>query len=157
LNILLDLIPFLGIMSLVFGDNIAQASAIQLMSQGQPPPARKLLPAVGAMGFWATTFQKSMGFFNERYKKPKPRTVDKHTYCIRDKTDWLGVYDELEAARQVWTGIGFMRDVKKGMRTVLGRVQLLRQPLNLGSDIEYVSPVFAAIQIIVDVRHPLQV
>ena len=139
-------------MSLVLEGNIAQASAIQPMSQDEPPPARKLLPAVGAMKFWATIFQRSMEFFNERYEEPNPRTVDKRTYCIRDKTDWLGVYDELEAARQVWEGKGFMRDVKKGMRTVLERAQVLRQPINLGSDIKYVSPVFAAIQIIVDVR-----
>jgi hypothetical protein len=128
-----------------------QARATQPMAQGEPPPARKLLPAVGAMQFWAIIFQKSLDNFNERYKEPKPRAIDKHTYCIRDKTDWLGVYDELEAARQVWKGKGFMKDLKRGMRTVLERVQVLRQPVNLGSDIEYVSPVFAAIQIIVDV------
>lgn len=104
------------------------------------------------MKFWATIFQKSMVLFKERYEEPKPRIIDKRTYCIRGKTDWLGVYDELEAARQVWKGKGFMGDVKRGMRAVLERVQVLHQPINLGSDIEFVSPVFAAIQIIVDVR-----
>lgn len=139
-------------MSLVAESNIAQASAIQPMSQGGPPPARKFLPAVGAMKFWVRIFQRSTECFKERYEEPKPRIIDKRTYCIRDKTDWLGVYDELEAARQVWKGKGFMGDVKKSMRAVLEKAQVLRQPIILGSDIEFVSPVFAAIQIIADVR-----
>jgi hypothetical protein len=77
-------------------------------------------------------------------------TIAGDVYDIRDKPGWAAVYDELQRAKTVYDGKG-SRHVKKGLRVFFDKVRVVRPALNLLPDVEYLSPVVGALQVILDV------
>jgi len=118
-----------------------------------PPRAepRQPPPAVAAMRFWDRLFPEAMALFQAEHQAPKRRAVAGDVYDIRDKPDWAAVYDELQRAKTVYDGKGASRHVKKGLRVFFDKVRIVRPALNLLPDVEYLSPVVGALQVVLDV------
>jgi len=119
----------------------------------EPPRSEPRQPpsAVAAMRFWDRLFPEAMALFQAEHPAPKRRAVAGDVYDIRDKPGWAAVYDELQRAKTVYDGKGSSRHVKKGLRVFFDKVRVVRPALNLLPDVEYLSPVVGALQVILDV------
>ncbi|KAF8861121.1 hypothetical protein BDZ45DRAFT_740720 [Acephala macrosclerotiorum] len=128
---------------------LSKSHPIMTASEQLPQP-RKLHPAVEAMRFWTFIFDDSMKKFKELYKEePKRRAQD--GYSIRSKTNWEDIYSQLQKARESYDGMkGFWGRVKKGLRTVADHSDPLQQGLRLVPENQYVSPILAAMEVLVD-------
>lgn len=134
--------------------------------QGHPPPntvgkqsdlhlllARKLPPAIGAMSFWNQILETA----KERHKKDNPKEpdklVEKPEYSIRSKESWDDMHEWLQKARVKFDGTKseFWGRVKKGYRWLADKNSIARQALKVVPDNEYVSPVKAVLEVILDV------
>jgi hypothetical protein len=118
----------------------------------QLPQPRKLLPAVAAMVFWTFIFADSVKKFAEDHPdEPKYRYED--GYSIRGKESWEDIYSELQRARESYDGTkkGFWGRVKRGFRRVADNSDPIKQLVKIIPENEYVSPVLAVLEVLVDV------
>lgn len=104
------------------------------------------------MAFWEAIFLDSMNSFeNDHLKKPKDQPEP--AYSIRGLKSWVNVYSQLQKARECYDGTkkGFWGRVKRGIRNVGDNFDPVQQVVNAIPDNEYVSPVLAIVQILLDV------
>lgn len=117
-----------------------------------PQPA---LLSTETKAFWDNIFTKSMDKFKELYPTvPKRRVKSGTDYKIRDKTTWVDVYTQLQKAREVYDGDkqGLWGRYKKGRRWMVDHSgSIVRQGIKLVPTNDIVSPVLAAVQVLLDV------
>jgi cell division protein YceG involved in septum cleavage len=116
------------------------------------PQARKLQPAVEAMRFWTFIFEDAMKRFMLKYKDEPDHRIKEDDYNIRNKKNWQDIYAQLQKARESYDGQeGFWGRVKKGLRKAADNSDTAKQVIRLVPDNEYVSPVLAVVEVLVDV------
>lgn len=132
---------------------VMQPNSPTKLAVEMPLQGRKLRPAVEAMKFWTHIFEDSMKTFIEKYEKePKHRNKKGYDYSIRRQKNWEDIYAQLQKAREAYDGKkGFWGRVKKGYRQVADQSDTTRQLTKLIPDNEYVSPVLAVVEVLVDV------
>lgn len=73
-------------------------------------------------------------------------------YEIRAKRNWEDIYSQLQKAREAYDGTrGFWGRMKRGSRTVADHSATTKQVVKLVPENEYVSPVLAVVEVLVDV------
>ena len=114
------------------------------------PPPRPMVPAKVPMAFWARIFEPAK---NMLIARPEPKKVSGSTCSIRRETNWEGIYKQLQEAREIYDGtkIGFWGACKRGFRRITDQTDVARQVTKLVPDIEVVSPVLAALEVLLDV------
>jgi hypothetical protein len=88
--------------------------------------------------------------------KPKDQLKKSgNNYSIRDKTTWKNVYTQLQKAREVYDGDkkGFWGQCKRGKRWIIDHSGPVRQVTKFVPDLDYVSPVLAAVEVLLDVSY----
>lgn len=124
--------------------------AIEEASRASEP--RKLQPAIEAMKFWSFIFDDSMNrFILKNAIEPEHRKKE-YDYRIRDRKNWQEIYAQLQKAREAYDGkTGFWGRVKKGLRKVADKSDTTQQIVKFVPENEYVSPVLAVVEVLVDV------
>lgn len=118
-------------------------------------PPRPLAQPASAMQFWDSLFPLAMEQLREAHpEEPDNLVGSKHDYRIRNKRDWDGVYEQLEHAKTNYCNVtrGFIGKARNIYRK-LG--QTVAQPVmtatKLAPDIDIVTPVLGAVQILLEV------
>jgi hypothetical protein len=108
-------------------------------------------PRLGAMEFWNFIFDDALTSFKSQHPEPKWRSES--AYNIRNATNWDAVYSQLQLARESYDGTkkGFWGRVKGFTRQVADNAAPAGQLVRLIPDNNYVSPVRAAMQVLLDV------
>ncbi|CZR67109.1 uncharacterized protein PAC_17008 [Phialocephala subalpina] len=116
-------------------------------------PARELLPALRAMSFWNKILDDAMKKFTEGNTTVPKKLVEKSEYGIRGLKSWDDIHAKLQQAREKFDGdkSQFLGGVKKVYRYLIDKNDVARQALTAVPDIEYVSPVKAAVEVLLDV------
>jgi hypothetical protein len=123
-------------------------------------PPRTTLPEVEAMKFWSHIFPDSMEKLKSDFEEPKERCHSE--YSIRVEKDWDSVRLQLLKAKERYgeskEGISakpkkiiFQRFLKGAYRKVADSSENLKAITRIGEKIEYVSPVLAVVDILLDV------
>lgn len=104
--------------------------------------------------FWGLIFPDAMEMFIQEYPN-EPKQRDKSGYSIRTQTTWDGVNEQLHKAREVYDGTkqGFRGRCKRVFRKIgENTVEPAQNIIRLVPDIDYVSPVLGAVQLLLSVR-----
>ncbi|KAK0716567.1 hypothetical protein B0T21DRAFT_454341 [Apiosordaria backusii] len=82
----------------------------------------------------------------------EPPKLANSGYSIRSQKDWKGVYTQLQRARESYDGTkqGLRGKCKRGWRQVVEHSDLAKRVIKLVPDIEYVSPVLAVLEVILE-------
>ncbi|KAJ4387488.1 hypothetical protein N0V93_008080 [Gnomoniopsis smithogilvyi] len=109
------------------------------------------------MKYWDLIFQKSVDRFQTLFCTPKDREKSGWNYSVRDKSNWDGVYAQLQKAREYYDGDtkGLWgrraKDYTKKRRWVVDHsVPVARQAVKFVPQMDYATPVIAAVQVLVD-------
>ncbi|PON27164.1 hypothetical protein TGAM01_v204113 [Trichoderma gamsii] len=100
--------------------------------------------------FWGLIFPDAMKKFIKEYPN-EPKQRDKSGYSIRTQTTWDGVNEQLHKAREVYDGTkqGFRGRCKRVFRRIgENTVEPAQNIIRLVPDIDYVSPVLGAVQLL---------
>lgn len=130
---------------------------------GSRMPARDALPETQAMRFWVHIFPDSMKKLEQDSEEPKGRSSS--GYSIRTEKDWESVRRTLTKAREKYIdpsqgegGKGkkniFQRFLKKSYRKMADHSEQLKRFTQIGENVEYISPILAVIDILLDVSLP---
>jgi len=102
----------------------------------QPSNSHENLPIdVSSMKFWDRIFPKAMEAFRAESEAPIP----KRKHCIRNKTSWLQVQGELEAAEALYSKTTTYRRVRDTLVTIHNNTQGLNPFLQAADKIEGLS------------------
>jgi hypothetical protein len=112
----------------------------------RPPPS-----AVEAMNFWNVIFPESLSDLNKH--SPRSKELAKSPYSIRNAKNWEEVRDLLTTARESYENPdgSIMRKFRKGVHKAGEHTQPVRRALDVVKDVQYISPVVVAVQIVLDV------
>jgi hypothetical protein len=102
------------------------------------------------MKFWDQIFDPAKTKLCEQIESKK---VSKSGCSIRKETTWEGIYGQLQKAREKHDGTkkGFWGSCVSRMRKVGDNTEIITQATRLISDVDYVSPVLAALEVVLDV------
>lgn len=106
--------------------------------------------------FWGLVFTDAMTAFVTKYPN-EPDGISKLGYSIRSQTTWKGINDQLHKARQVYDGSQkqFRGWCKRTMRKIGDNAaEPATNIISLIPNIEYVSPVLGAVQLLLNVSLP---
>lgn len=116
---------------------------------------RQARPVKESMAFWDTIFPMAMNRLTElQPTEPKDRIKNGCDYGIRAARSWPSVYSQLQKAREHYDGKtkGFWgRHYKETLRWIVDHSASTKQVIKYVPNIEYVSPVLAAVEVILDV------
>ena len=131
--------------------SMAMSLPAEPASKQQMQP-RKLLPSIEAMVFWKAIFVDSMEKFKEDHPD-EPKHLPKGGYNIRDKESWEQIYSQLQRARETYDGTkkGLWGSVQRNFRRVTDNSGSLKQLIKFIPNNDYVSPVMAVVEVLVDV------
>ncbi|KAK0645611.1 hypothetical protein B0T16DRAFT_411573 [Cercophora newfieldiana] len=142
-----------------FSDRYLSRKSTANENDRQHIPARPSLPETEAMKFWSHIFPESM----EKLKRDsdEPKALASSSYSIRSQKDWESVRRTLVRARDGYAGPTkeeakssknnlFQRFLKTAYRRTADHSEQLRALAKIGEKIEYVSPVLAAVGILLD-------
>lgn len=104
--------------------------------------------------FWGLIFPDAIRKFIEEYPN-EPKQRDKSGYSIRTQTTWNGVNEQLHKAREVYDGTkqGFRGRCKRVFRKIGDNtVEPAQNIIRVIPDIDYVSPILGAVQLLLNVR-----
>lgn len=103
--------------------------------------------------FWGLVFPEAIAAFTTKYPT-EPEGLEKLGYRIRDQTTWKGINAQLHRAREVYDGtqVNFQGRCKRALRK-LGdsAIEPTSNVVNLVPNIEYISPVLGAVQLLLNV------
>jgi hypothetical protein len=118
---------------------------------------RQAQPVKESMAFWDAIFQMAMGRLKElQPAEPSDRVRSGNHYSIRAAGNWPSVYSQLQKAREHYDGKtkGFWGwHCKEALRWVVDHSDPVEQAIKYVLNIEYVSPVLAAVEVILDVSN----
>jgi hypothetical protein len=114
-------------------------------------PPRKLPPAVEAMQFWTEILPEAMKRFEKDHKEPD--NVRKQGYSIRKAESWNEIHAQLERAKEKYDGPkeGFRGRLTRTYRKGAGLSQMGLQMARVLPEADIVSPVKAAVNVLLDV------
>ncbi|KAK4069933.1 uncharacterized protein Triagg1_6728 [Trichoderma aggressivum f. europaeum] len=102
--------------------------------------------------FWGLIFPEAIAAFTTKYPK-EPDGLEKLGYRIRNQTTWKSINAQLHRAREVYDGtqVNFQGRCKRALRK-LGdsAIEPTTNMVNLVPNIEYVSPVLGAVQLLLN-------
>ncbi|KAF2684959.1 hypothetical protein K458DRAFT_366444 [Lentithecium fluviatile CBS 122367] len=112
---------------------------------------RVLSPPIYAMKFWGGLLEKSLEQLRVDCPQEPERLQEKPEYSIRTQGTWADIYKRLQCARVQYDGTksGFLGRFKRGYRRLADQSAIANQTLEMIPDNEYVSPVKAAVQVLV--------
>lgn len=118
-----------------------------------------LVPAATPMTFWDSVFQISLERFKTLWPdEPQGRAKSGCNYSIRTKSTWEDIYDQLQKAREFYDGDTkglwgrHAKSYTKKKRSFIDHtVPIARQAVRFVPQMEYTTPVVAAVQVLVDV------
>jgi hypothetical protein len=116
---------------------------------------RVLPPPVYAMKFWALLLEKSMEKLKVNCPQEPERLQKRQEYSIRTQRTWKDVYGRLQLARTQYDGSksGLLGRMQRTYRKLADQSATLDQTLGMAPDIEYISPVKATVQVLLEVGH----
>ncbi|KAL6692646.1 hypothetical protein J3F84DRAFT_351569 [Trichoderma pleuroticola] len=118
----------------------------------QPSPTSQLGDIGDPEKFWGLIFPEAIASFTTKYPK-EPDGLEKLGYRIRDQTTWKSINAQLHRAREVYDGtqVNFQGRCKRALRK-LGdsAIEPTTNVVNLVPNIEYVSPVLGAVQLLLN-------
>ncbi|KAK3371796.1 hypothetical protein B0T24DRAFT_680811 [Lasiosphaeria ovina] len=121
----------------------AQASPSRLI------PGRPEDKPINRMNFWDDMFAPARAKFKVTVEAPEKRSET--GFDIREENTWDGMYEKLRLARAQYTdktGLGGF--LKRVCRKVTDNTQILRGIIQFVPDIDYVTPVLGAVEIILE-------
>ncbi|KKP02479.1 hypothetical protein THAR02_05434 [Trichoderma harzianum] len=102
--------------------------------------------------FWGLVFPEAITAFTTKYPT-EPDGLEKLGYRIRNQTTWKGINAQLHRAREVYDGaqVNFQGRCKRALRK-LGdsAIEPTSNVVNLVPNIEYISPVLGAVQLLLN-------
>lgn len=116
-------------------------------------PKRPLAEPAEVLKFWDSLFDRAMDKFKATHPK-EPEEISIKCHSIRNKSKWTDVYDQLEGAKQGYCNIdkGFRAGFRKVYRKFADHAATpLQGAVNFVPDIDYVTPVLGAVQILLEV------
>ncbi|RYP33773.1 hypothetical protein DL767_004640 [Monosporascus sp. MG133] len=130
----------------------SQHDAVTQQSNLLSLQARKLPPEVGLMAFWDSILGKAQEKFKSANPTEPKKLQEKPQYRIRSMKNWNAIYARLQTARETFdsTKSGFWGRFKKGYRNLADKSGIAQQTLKLVPDLAIVSPVKAALEVILD-------
>lgn len=116
------------------------------LQSSRPPPS-----LVEAMKFWNAIFPEAMSEFKKSSAKTKRPSTS--PYNIRDAQKWEEIEVRLTAARAAYEGSkgSITSYVRRGIRKVGENSQPAKMVLGIVKDVQYLSPVACAVQMVLDV------
>lgn len=119
-----------------------------------------LVPATTPMTFWDSIFQVSLDRFRTLWPdEPQGREKSGFNYSIRQKLTWEDIYDQLQKAREFYDGDTkglwgrHAKSYTKKRRSFIDHTApVARQAVRFVPQMDYTTPVVAAVQVIVDVN-----
>lgn len=113
---------------------------------------RMLPPPIYAMKFWDTLFEESMAQLKVKCPQEPERLREKYEYSIRTRRTWEDVHSTLQDARILYDGSKsrFLGHLKGRYRRLADHSAVASQTLAMVPDGDYVSPVKAAVQVLVE-------
>ncbi|KAL7909561.1 hypothetical protein GGI35DRAFT_387104 [Trichoderma velutinum] len=102
--------------------------------------------------FWGLIFPEAIAAFTTKYPK-EPDGLDKLGYRIRNQTTWKSINAQLHRAREVYDGtqVNFQGRCKRALRKLGDNaIEPTTNVVNLVPNIEYVSPVLGAVQLLLN-------
>ncbi|UKZ77744.1 hypothetical protein TrVFT333_005469 [Trichoderma virens FT-333] len=135
---------------------IDNKSVVGIQDKGQPPNQLSPTSQLGDIGdpekFWGLIFPEAIAAFITKYPK-EPDGLEKLGYSIRNQTTWKSINAQLHRAREVYDGtqVNFQGRCKRALRK-LGdsAIEPTTNVVNLVPNIEYVSPVLGAVQLLLN-------
>lgn len=136
-------------------DNITEGKSSFEQSQA-------LVPATTPMTFWDSIFQVSLDRFRALWpNEPQGREKSGCNYSIRQKSTWEDIYGQLQKAREFYDGDTkglwgrHAKSYTKKRRSFIDHTApVARQAVRFVPQMDYTTPVVAAVQVIVDVNIP---
>lgn len=116
-------------------------------------PARQVLPALCAMKFWSEILGDAMKQFTHQNPDVPKRVAKEPENGIRGAESWDDIYAKLQRAREKFDGGSskFRMGAKQAYRHVINNNDVLRYGLEAIPNIEYLSPVKAGMELLLDV------
>jgi len=115
-------------------------------------PSRPLAATINAMTFWDGIFPDAMDRF--KLASPEPKGRSKTPFSIRVKDNWDDIYGRLEAARTLYKNqTGFGGWLRKVRRKAADNIQPVIGVTSFVPDLDYVTPVLGAVEVLLDVSH----
>lgn len=119
-----------------------------------------LVPATTPMTFWDSIFQVSLDRFRTLWPdEPQGREKSGCNYSIRQKSTWEDIYGQLQKAREFYDGDTkglWGRHAKSYTRKrryfIDHTAPVARQAVRFVPQMDYTTPVVAAVQVLVDVN-----
>lgn len=124
-----------------------------------PAPEGNRCPSFGSptlaekpMKFWSSIFPNALSRFVDLHPG-EPRERLESGYSIRCQADWTAVYTQLQKARETYDGSkkGFLGRYKRGFRRLMDNSDSMHQAIRFVPNAEYISPVLAAVEVLLDV------
>lgn len=140
-----------------YGPNITDT----IMEDGSSSEqTQALVPATTPMTFWDSIFQVSLDRFKALWPdEPQGREKSGYDYSIRRKATWEDIYAQLQKAREFYDGDTkglwgrHAKSYNKTRRSIIDHtVPIARQAVRFVPEMDYTTPVVAAVQVIVDVN-----
>lgn len=124
--------------------------------------SQALVPAVTPMTFWDSIFQVSVDRFKTMWPdEPQGREKSGYNYSIRKKSTWEDIYAQLQKAREFYDGDTkglwgrHAQSYNKKRRSFIDHTTpIARQAVRFVPQMDYTTPVVAAVQVLVDVSIP---
>ncbi|KAL8303232.1 hypothetical protein RB600_006918 [Gaeumannomyces tritici] len=115
-------------------------------------PARQVLPALCAMRFWSEILNDAMTQFTEQNPDAPKRISKEPEHGIRGAASWDDIYAKLQRARERFDGEHSQgrKGAKKAYRYVISSSDVIRRGVQAIPDMEYLSPVKAGMEILLD-------
>lgn len=131
-----------------------------IMEEDNLEQSQALVPAEPPMTFWESIFQVSIDRFKTLWhNEPPGREKSGCDYSIRKKSTWEDVYGQLQKAREFYDGDTkglwgrHAKSFTKKRRSVIDHTTpVARQAVRFVPQMEYTTPVVAAVQVLVDVN-----
>lgn len=141
-------------------DAIASRSTDNTMDDGSgSTQSQALIPAETPMEFWDSIIHLSLDRFKSLWPdEPQDRVKSGWDYSIRKISTWEDIYDQLQKAREFYDGDTkglrgrYARSYTKKRRWLVDHTTpIARQGVRFVPQIDYATPVVAAVQVLVDV------
>lgn len=122
--------------------------------------SQALVPATTPMTFWDSIFQVSLDRFKAVWPdEPQGREKSGYHYSIRNKAAWEDIYAQLQKAREFYDGDTrglwgrHAKSYNKTRRSIIDHtVPIARQAVRFVPQMDYTTPVVAAVQVLIDVN-----
>ncbi|KAL7950496.1 hypothetical protein V8C42DRAFT_122389 [Trichoderma barbatum] len=136
--------------------SVGGKSVVGKQAKEQTPNQLSPTSQLGDIGdpekFWGLVFPEAVVAFTNKYPK-EPDGIDKLGYGIRSQKTWNSINTQLHRAREVYDGtqVTFQGRCKRALRKLGDNaVEPTSNVINLVPNIEYVSPILGAVQLLLN-------